>query len=37
MHIGKYIDLVHRTESDLVDAFKVVAKAHKDEVDIEQT
>ena len=37
MHIGKYIDLVHRTESDLVDAFKLVAKAHKDEVDVEQT
>ncbi|KAA9038756.1 molybdopterin oxidoreductase [Ginsengibacter hankyongi] len=37
MHIGKYIDLVHRTEKDLVDAFKVVAKAHRDEVDIEQT
>src|SRR3954447_27007733 len=37
MHIGKYIDLVHRTETDLVDAFKVVAKAHTDEVDIEQT
>jgi hypothetical protein len=37
MHIGKYIDLVHRTEKDLAEAFKVVAKAHRDEVDIEQT
>jgi hypothetical protein len=37
MHIGKYIDLVHRTENDLVDAFKLVSKAHSDEVDVEQT
>ena len=37
MHIGKYIDLVHRTEKDLVDAFKLVSKAHSAEVDIEQT
>ena len=37
MHIGKYIDLVHRSETDLADAFKLVAKAHRDEVDIEQT
>jgi hypothetical protein len=37
MHIGKYIDLVHRTEKDLVEAFKLVAKAHSDEVDVEQT
>ena len=37
MHIGKYIDLVHRTENDLVDAFKLVSKAHGDEVDVEQT
>ena len=37
MHIGKYIDLVHRTEKDLVEAFKLVSKAHGDEVDIEQT
>ena len=37
MHIGKYIDLVHRTEEDLVDAFKLVSKAHSDEVDVEQT
>lgn len=37
MHIGKYIDLVHRTEEDLVKAFKKVAKAHGDEVDVYQT
>lgn len=37
MHIGKYIDLVRRTENDLVDAFKLVSKAHSDEVDVEQT
>ena len=37
MHIGKYIDLVHRTERDLVKAFKLVAKAHGDEVDVYQT
>lgn len=37
MHIGKYIDLVHRTEKDLVEAFKLVAHAHGDEVDVEQT
>ena len=37
MHIGRYIDLVHRTEEDLVKAFKKVAKAHGDEVDVYQT
>jgi hypothetical protein len=37
MHIGKYIDLVHRTEKDLVKAFKQVADAHGDEVDVYQT
>lgn len=37
MHIGKYIDLVHRTELDLVKAFKLVANAHGDEVDVYQT
>ena len=35
--MGKYIDLVHRTEEDLVKAFKKVAKAHGDEVDVYQT
>ncbi len=37
MHMGKYIDLVHRTEGDLVKAFEKVAKAHGDEVDVYQT
>jgi len=37
MHIGKYIDLVHRTELDLVKAFRLVANAHGDEVDVYQT
>lgn len=37
MHIGKYIDLVHRSEVDLEKAFFKVAKAHGDEPDIEQT
>ncbi|WP_018614040.1 hypothetical protein [Segetibacter koreensis] len=37
MHIGQYIDLVHRTEIDLVKAFKKVAKAHGDEPDVYQT
>ena len=37
MHIGKYIDLVHRTEVDLVKAFTLVANAHGDEVDVYQT
>lgn len=37
MHIGKYIDLVHRAEVDLVKAFQKVAKAHGKEVDIYQT
>jgi hypothetical protein len=37
MHIGKYIDLVHRTENDLAKSFKLVSIAHRDEVDVEQT
>jgi hypothetical protein len=37
MHIGKYIDLVHRTELDLVKAFNLVANAHGKEVDVYQT
>lgn len=37
MHIGRYINLVHRTEEDLVKAFKTVADAHGDEVDVYQT
>lgn len=37
MHIGRYIDLVHRSEEDLAKAFRKVAKAHGDEVDVYQT
>src|SRR5689334_23219461 len=37
MHIGKYIDLVHRTEIDLAKSFKTIADAHGDEVDVYQT
>jgi hypothetical protein len=37
MHIGRYINLVHKTEVDLAEAFKKVAKAHSDEVDVYQT
>ena len=37
MHIGRYIDLVHRSEQDLAKAFKKAAKAHGDEVDVYQT
>lgn len=37
MHIGRYIDLVHRSEIDLAKAFKKAAEAHRDEVDVYQT
>lgn len=37
MHIGKYLDLVHRSETDLAKAFRKVAKAHGDEPDVYQT
>jgi hypothetical protein len=37
MHIGKYIDLVHRTEIDLATAFRKVADAHGEEPDVYQT
>ncbi len=37
MHIGRYIDLVHRTEVDLCEAFRKVSKAHGDEPDVFQT
>jgi hypothetical protein len=36
MHIGRYIDLVHRTEADLAKAFRKVSKAHGDETDVYQ-
>jgi hypothetical protein len=37
MHIGRYIDLVHRTEMDLAAAFRKVSNAHGDETDVYQT
>ncbi|MDQ6813593.1 MAG: molybdopterin oxidoreductase [Bacteroidota bacterium] len=37
MHIGRYIDLVHRTEKDLATAFRKVSKSHGDEPDVYQT
>ena len=37
MYISQYIDLVCRTEKDLTTAFKKVATAHGDEVDVFQT
>jgi hypothetical protein len=37
MHIGKYINLVHRTEIDLAKAFRKVSKAHGEEPDVYQT
>src|SRR5678810_654847 len=36
MHLGQYIDLIHRTQTDLTKAFILVANAHGDEVDIYQ-
>jgi hypothetical protein len=37
MHIGRYIDIVHRTETDLAKAFRKVSEAHGDEPDVYQT
>ncbi len=37
MHIRRYINLVHKTEVDLVKAFKTVADTHGEEVDVYQT
>jgi hypothetical protein len=37
MHIGHYIDMVHRSEQDLAKAFRKIAKEHRAEADIEQT
>jgi hypothetical protein len=37
MHVGRYINLVHRTEIDLVTAFRKVSEAHGDEPDVYQT
>lgn len=37
MHIGNYLGLVHQSEKDLANAFRLVADHHGDEVDIYQT
>jgi hypothetical protein len=37
MHIGNYLGLVHQSEKDLANAFRMVADRHGDEVDIYQT
>jgi rubrerythrin len=34
MHLGNYLDMIHRAEIDLADGFRQVAEAHKDEPDI---
>jgi hypothetical protein len=36
MHIGTYIELVHKGQQDLADAFLLVAKKHGDEPDINE-
>ncbi len=36
MHIGNYLELLHKSEKDLVKAFKMVAKEHGDEPDVYQ-
>src|SRR6476620_2118601 len=37
MHMGNYLELVHKSETDLVKAFKMVADEHGDEPDIYET
>jgi hypothetical protein len=37
MHIGNYIDMVQRTGEDLSKGFRMVAKQHGDEPDVEET
>jgi hypothetical protein len=37
MHIGKYIEMVHKSQNDLAKAFRMVAKEHGDEPDILET
>jgi hypothetical protein len=37
MHIGNYIEMVHKSEKDLAEAFRMVAKEHGDEPDVEET
>src|SRR5689334_23344987 len=37
MHIGKYIAMVHESEVNLATAFRLVAKEHGEEPDVEET
>jgi hypothetical protein len=37
MHIGNYIDMVQKTGEDLSKGFRMVAKEHRDEPDVEET
>jgi hypothetical protein len=37
MHIGSYINMVHKSGEDLSKAFRMVAKEHGDEPDINET
>ena len=37
MHIGNYLELLLKSEKDLVKAFKMVAKEHGDEPDVYET
>jgi hypothetical protein len=36
MHLGHYIDLVHRAQSNLANAFREVGAQHSDEPDVHQ-
>jgi hypothetical protein len=36
MHIGNYINMVHKSGEDLSKAFRMVAKEHGDEPDVEE-
>lgn len=36
MHIGNYINMVHQSGEDIASAFRMVAKEHGDEPDIEE-
>src|SRR6478735_2446723 len=36
MHIGNYINMVHKSGVDLSKAFRMVAKEHGDEPDVEE-
>jgi hypothetical protein len=37
MHIGNYINMVHKSGEDLSKAFRMVANEHGDEPDVEET